>query len=144
MSQSGRLLIIDDDPKDMKNAAESAKLAGFAEVETKSTPHAARVYLEDSLTRGTALPDAILLDLDFGYESGYELLRYWHSTPNLRAVPMIVWSILGEEQRAMCGLFHVDKFVGKWEGSEALQTALKSINRTAGLPMHDPYPPLGQ
>ena len=128
MSRSVRLLVVDDEPKDMTNAAASAKQAGFSEVEGKSNPHAAKVYLENLLSTRSPLPDGIHLDLDFGYESGYELLRYWHSTPELRAIPMVVWSILGEEQREMCGLFKVSSFVGKWEGSEALQTALKSIS----------------
>ena len=127
MKETGRLLVVEDEPKDLKNAAESAKQVGFSEVEGKPSPYAARVYLEDRLAKGKPLPDGILLDLDFGYESGYELLRYWHSTPELRTIPMIVWSILGEEQKEMCKLFKVKQFVGKWEGTEALQEALKDI-----------------
>ena len=129
MNGSRRLLVIEDEVNDLKNAAEAARLTGFPEVEARSTPHAAKVYIEELLAGGSALPDAILLDLDFGYESGYEFLRYWHSTPKLRSVPMIVWSILGEEQKEMCGLFNVSRFVGKWEGSEALQSALKEIRQ---------------
>ena len=131
MKEAGRLLVVEDEAKDMKNATESAKQVGFSEVEWKPTPYAARVYLEDRLATGMPLPDGILLDLDFGYESGYELLRFWHSTPQLRVVPLIVWSILGEEQKEMCNLFKVNQFVGKWEGNEALQEALKSIIQSA-------------
>jgi CheY-like chemotaxis protein len=127
MGQEGILLVVENEPRDMKDAADSARAAGFAEVEGKTTPYAARVYLEDRLTNGPSLPDGILLDLDFGYESGYELLRFWHSNPKLRTIPLIVWSILGEEQKEMCGLFKVKQFVGKWEGIEALQNALKEV-----------------
>ena len=127
MKQAGLLLVVENEPKDMKNAEASARTVGFSEIEGKTTPFAARVYLEDRLANGPNLPDAILLDLDFGYESGYELLRFWHSDPRLRTIPLIVWSILGEEQRDMCSLFKVKQFVGKWEGSEALQDALKGI-----------------
>jgi CheY-like chemotaxis protein len=127
MKQAGLLLVVENEPKDMKSAADSARAAGFAEVEGKMTPYAARVYLEDRLANGPSLPDGILLDLDFGYESGYELLRYWHSNPTLRTIPLIVWSILGEEQKEMCSLFKVKQFVGKWEGADALQDALKEI-----------------
>jgi len=131
MKDAGLLLVVENEPKDLKNAADSARAAGFADVEAKTSPYAARIFLEDRLANGPKLPDAILLDLDFGIESGYELLRFWHSTPKLRAVPLIVWSILGEEQKQMCGLFKVNKFIGKWEGNEALQDALKEITQSA-------------
>jgi len=127
MEQAGLLLVVENEPKDMKNAADSARAAGFTEVEGKTTPYAARVYLEDRLANGPTLPDGILLDLDFGYESGYELLLFWHSNPKLRTIPLIVWSILGEEQREMCSLFKVKQFVGKWEGTDVLQDALKGM-----------------
>lgn len=131
MKDASCLLVIEDEPKDMRNAADSARLVGFSEVEGRNSPQAARIYLEDRLASGTQLPDGILLDLDFGYDSGYELLRYWHSTPKLREIPLIVWSILGEEQRHMCELFKVKKFVGKWESSDVLRDALKSIVQPA-------------
>ena len=131
MKDASCLLVIEDEPKDMRNAADSARLVGFSEVEGRNSPQAARIFLEDRLASGTQLPDGILLDLDFGYDSGYELLRFWHSTPKLREVPLIVWSILGEEQRQMCELFKVKKFVGKWESSDVLRDALKSIVQSA-------------
>jgi CheY-like chemotaxis protein len=127
MAHSSRLLVVENEPKDMKRAAEIAKLAGFEEIEARTTPQSARAYLEDRLAEGGILPDGIVLDLDFGTESGYELLRFWHSSPRLRGVPIVVWSIMGEEQRKMCSLFQVKEFVGKWEGNEVLQQALQSI-----------------
>lgn len=131
MKDASCLLVVEDEAKDMRHAADSARLVGFANVEARNSPKAAQVFLEDRLATGSQLPDAILLDLDFGYDSGYELLRYWHSNPKLREIPLVVWSILGDEQRQMCELFKVKKFVGKWESSEVLQDALKSIVQTA-------------
>ncbi|HTM17892.1 MAG TPA: hypothetical protein VL135_13345 [Terracidiphilus sp.] len=131
MKEAGLLLVVENEPKDLKNAADSARAAGFKEVEGKTSPYAARLYLEDRLANGPKLPDGILLDLDFGIESGYELLRFWHSNPALRTIPLIVWSILGEEQKQMCSLFKVKQFVGKWEGNDALQDALKGITQSA-------------
>lgn len=127
MKQAGLLLVVENEPKDMKNAADSARTSGFTEVEGKTSPYAARIYLEDRLANGARLPDGILLDLDFGIESGYELLRFWHSTPRLRSIPLVVWSILGDEQRQMCALFKVKQFVGKWEDGQVLQNALKEM-----------------
>ena len=131
MKEAGLLLVVENEPKDMKNAADWARAAGFTEVEGKTSPYAARLYLEDRLANGPKLPDGILLDLDFGIESGYELLRFWHSTPRLRTIPLIVWSILGEEQKQMCSLFKVKQFVGKWEGDEALHNALRDVMQSA-------------
>lgn len=82
---------------------------------------AARSYLEKGLNGDGPLPDFILLDLDLGRDSGYELLRVWHSTPALAAIPVMVWSILGDEQRSMCGLFGVKHYVAKWEGPAAVR-----------------------
>lgn len=129
MKDSGRLLIIEDDPHDMKRAGEAARLAGFSELEGKTTLRGARTYLEERLSGESKLPDGIVLDLDLGHESGYELLGYWHSSPRLRTIPIIVWSQLGEEQRNLCNLFKVTEFVGKWQGSDALEKALQRIGQ---------------
>jgi CheY-like chemotaxis protein len=120
-------LIIDNDVKDLKTAEEAAKSAGFSDLEAKNSPNAAKRYLEDRLAEEKTLPAVIVLDLDFGYESGYELLRFWHGHAVLRNIPVIVWSVLGEEQREMCKLFKVRQFVGKWEGGTALQDALRQL-----------------
>lgn len=132
MERQGRLLIVENELKDLKRAAESALLAGFSEVEGKSSPQAAMDYLEDQMSAGGELPDGILLDLDFGQDSGYELLRYWHSNPRLHSIPVIVWSILGDDHKTVCNLFKIKHFIGKWEGNEVLQEALKSIAEPAG------------
>ena len=84
-------------------------------------------YLEQGIRQELPLPDVIVLDLDLGYESGYEVLRHWHSTPELKKIPMIVWTILGEEQGQICRLFNVNHYLSKWEGGAALQEALNSL-----------------
>ena len=73
------------------------------------------------------MPDGIVLDLDLSYESGYEVLRFWHSTPELNKIPLVVWTILGEEQRQICSLFQVSRYVSKWEGGVAFHEALTSV-----------------
>jgi CheY-like chemotaxis protein len=122
-----RILVVEDQEKDLKFAAETARSLGFTEVDARTTASAARLYLEKALDGSAPLPDGIVLDLNLGYESGYELLRYWHRTPELSKIPLIVWSILGDEQREMCKLFKVNTFVGKWEGEEAFRQALANL-----------------
>ena len=87
---------------------------------------------KEDLRDKARLPDGIVLDLDLGYDSGYELLRFWHSTPALSKIPLIVWSVLGEEQRGMCNLFKVNCFVGKWEGAAAFRDALGKLEKQTG------------
>ncbi len=127
MERVVRLLIVENEPKDLKRAADNARVVGFSAIEGKTTPQAALEYLEERMAAGEELPDGILLDLDFGQDSGYELLRHWHGNPKLHAIPVIVWSILGDEHKTVCNLFKIKQFIGKWEGNEALQKALKSL-----------------
>ena len=129
MTSLKRLLVVEDQPHEIKLAASAAQSIGIANVEGRSSIRGAREYLDGGLMGECELPDAIVLDLDLGYESGYELMRYWHSTPRLAEIPLIVWSILGE-QREMCCLFKVTSFVGKWEGEEALREALKTLTES--------------
>src|SRR5436305_13746222 len=106
-----RILVVEDQPSDLQIAAQAAEAAGVHEVEARTSPQAAMAYLEKGLRGEIPLPDAIVLDLDLGYESVYELLRNWHSTPELRKIPLLVWTILGEEQREICNLFKVTNYV---------------------------------
>lgn len=122
-----RMLVVEDQPSDLQVAAQTARAAGITEVEARSTAHAAMLYLEKGLRAEQPLPNIIVLDLDLGYESGYELLRYWHSSPELKQIPLIVWTILGEEQKEICSLFKVSGYVSKWEGAAALREALKKV-----------------
>ena len=134
MSGKKRLLLIEDQPQDARFAAKTAQSIGFSEVDALSSVQAARNYLEACLKGERQLPDGIVLDLDLGYDSGYELLRYWHSTPPLSSVPVIVWPILGEDQREMCRLFKVKHFVAKWEGEDAFREALSGLNDSKSTP----------
>lgn len=125
------VLIVEDDPKHLRIAADVARSAGFSEVEARSSAMLARVLLERGVEEQGQLPDAIILDLDLGYESGFELLRYWHSKPRLAQIPLIVWTVLGDEQREICRLFRVDAFVSKTEDVAKLREALMNRQQTA-------------
>ena len=122
-----RILVVEDQASDLQIAEHTAHAVGIGEVEARTTIPSALSYLERGLRAEIPLPDGILLDLDLGYDSGYELLRFWHSTPELKKIPLLVWTILGEEQREICNLFQVTNYVSKWEGAAAIREALKSL-----------------
>lgn len=120
-----QLLVIDDEPASLLRAREVAESLGF-DVHGQTSVRSAQHYLEKIMDSNLPLPDAIVLDLDFGMDSGLELLRFWHSTPSLSQVPILVWSIL-EEQKRICELFRVNSFVSKAEGLGALRQALGQL-----------------
>jgi CheY-like chemotaxis protein len=120
------LLLVDDQPNDLRIATEAARDLGITEVSAQNSMMRARQYLEKALEGEVPLPDGIVLDLDLGYESGYELLRFWYSTPKLSAIPVLIWSVLDRE-REICDLFKVKLFVSKWQGPNAFREALAQL-----------------
>lgn len=120
------LLLVDDRPNDLRIAADAARELGITEVNAQTSIMRARMYLEKGLDGEVPLPDAIVLDLDLGHESGFELLRFWHSNPKLATIPLMIWSVLDRE-REICNLFKVKLFVSKWEGPKAFREALAQL-----------------
>jgi CheY-like chemotaxis protein len=126
-----QLLVIEDQPSDLRIASKEAEASGYSQVEARSTAGSARIFLEDGLEGKLPLPDAVVLDLDLGYESGFELLRFWHGHPRLSKIPVVVWTVLGEEHREICRLFKVTAYISKKDGSSVLREALSNLSRAA-------------
>ena len=72
-----------------------------------------------------------MLDLDLGYESGFELLRFWHGNPQLAKIPVVVWTILGDQYREICEMFKVSAYIDKAAGIAPLRKALAELTRLA-------------
>ena len=125
-----RLLLVEDQPNDVRAAAGVAEALGIENVQACNSAHSALASLEKGLRGESPLPDGIVLDLDLGLESGYELLRFWHGSPALHHIPVIVWSVV-EMQREVCELFKVNSFVSKWEGIGAFRDALGQLISTS-------------
>jgi CheY-like chemotaxis protein len=126
-----RLLVVEDQPNDLRRATDLAREIGFTEMEARTSALSAKVYLEKGLDGELPLPDAIVLDLDLGYESGFELMRFWHGKPRLAQIPLIVWTIMGEDQREICRLFKVTAYVSKLDDGQGLREALGGLERSA-------------
>jgi CheY-like chemotaxis protein len=121
-----KLLLVEDQSKDMRAAADVAESIGIQNIEACQTVHQALSTLERGLSDQSHLPDGIVLDLDLGIESGYELLRFWHRTPALSNIPVLVWSVV-EDHREICELFKVNLFVSKYDGIAAFRRALGQL-----------------
>ena len=126
-----RLLIVEDQSADLRVAVDAVKSLGVSCVEARTSTTAAKAYLESALAGKEALPDLIIVDLDLGYESGFELLRFWHGNPRLSAVRLIVWTVMGQEQQEICRLFKVSAIVSKSEGMTALKQAIEPLTAAA-------------
>jgi len=123
-----QLLIVEDHANDLHMAARAAEAAGFSQVNARASAETAKEYLETALRKGEPLPDAIILDLDLGYDSGFELLRFWHGNPRLAKIPVIVWTILGDQYREVCRMFKVSAYVYKGEDISVLRQVLSGLS----------------
>jgi CheY-like chemotaxis protein len=126
------VLIVEDEAADLYLAADVVKALGFTEVEARKTITAANAYLQSAMDKRVPQPGLIILDLDLGYESGHELLRFWHSHRDSLRSRMLVWTKLDEHQQDICKMFGVDAVVSKWQGVDALKAAIKPLAASAG------------
>lgn len=125
-----QVLIVEDQSSDLQTASKAAEAAGFSGIAAQPSALMAKAYLEKGLQGELALPDAIVLDRDLGYDSGFELLRFWHSNPKMAKVPLVVWTILDDRYREICAMFKVIAYVNKAEDSSVLRQVLGGL---AGL-----------
>jgi FOG: CheY-like receiver len=102
------VLIVEDNNADARSAAAVLKRLGATEVDAVRSVGAAIVRLQDAIDGLRAAPSMVLLDLDFACESGFEVLRFWKSHPELKNTRIVVWTSMGDPQVEMCHLFGVD------------------------------------
>ncbi len=121
------LLVLEDTPADLRMAAETARRAGFSEVELNQDASDAKAYLEKTIAGKVPRPDAMLIDLALGDESGFEMLRFWHSRPQLKEIPVVVWTLARDTQLEICRYFGVRHVVSKDDDPNVLREALSSI-----------------
>ena len=126
-----RVMILEDDLNDLHIAAEAARAMGITDIDAFMWLAPAQVWLDEVFQGQRPIPDAIILDLAVGSDSGCELLRAWHGANAKSKIHMIVWSHLESRNREICELFNVDAYVSKWEGTTALRDALRRLNPTA-------------
>ncbi|HEY2912725.1 MAG TPA: hypothetical protein VGK21_05155 [Candidatus Angelobacter sp.] len=125
-----RVLLIEDDAADTKAAITVFNTLGL-EVQSKLTVSAARNYLDDVVAGLHPPPHLVVLDLGFRLESGFEIIRYWKSTPALQAIHIIVWTQAGQQDKKIAGYFGVAAVVTKSNGLKELESELKRV--IAGL-----------
>lgn len=126
------VLIVEDNPKDLGLASTVSREAGFQTIDSRNSIEGAKAYLETALQGQHRIPDAILLDLALGADSGYELLRMRYLSPSLMKVAVIVWSELDDHNAEICSMFKANAYLGKWQGAEGLRDTFAKLH----LPVH--------
>jgi CheY-like chemotaxis protein len=122
-----RVLIVEDNAEQIYMATSILMKMGVDNVNAITSVAFALEYLQDITEGKRTPPDIVVLDLEFGKESGFEVLRYWKSAPALKNVRVVVWTIMGELERKMAGLFGVEQVVDKADGAKALEQVLRSL-----------------
>lgn len=122
-----QLLIIENDPGDVHVAERVALNSGFASLTAATSPTEAFSILQRAQDEGRDIPDAILLDLDLGQESGFDFLRLRYATPWLLKIPLVVWTKLDDHNESICEIFNVQGYVRKSSKDHDLYKALEDI-----------------
>jgi CheY-like chemotaxis protein len=123
MPRDFQVVVIEDSSDDLRVATRVLTGIGIREVATFSRIPEAMLFLEEIAAGARDCPDLILLDLNLGNDSGFEVLRYYKSTPSIQKCQIIVWSGSGAIEKELCKHFGVD-CVDKGEGEAALATAI--------------------
>jgi len=123
-----RVLIVEDNPSDIRKSEDVLKRLGVQEIELAKTVAKAIEYLDDVKAALREAPDVIILDLSFALESGFEVLRFWKSHVELKNIRIVVWTVMGELEQQLCRLFGVKEVVPKWGSIAELEHTLKKAS----------------
>jgi CheY-like chemotaxis protein len=132
MNAQINVVIIDDSAEDIGTAFRIRKSLGVETPTIYKDVKKAIVFLEDVVGGEKPCPDLLLLDLDFGVDSGFEVLRLYKTHPVLRKCSILVWTVMGKSQLELCKLFGVENVKSKHHGEAALaETLAKMLDRCA-------------
>jgi len=121
-----RVLVIENSPLDVTKAVRILKNLKLDQPVILTSVAKALMYLEDVVAGEKQCPELIILDLEFGAESGFEILRFRRTNPRLHQCQILVWTIMGEREKELCRLFGVTHIVSKQDGDAALESALRN------------------
>ncbi len=101
-----------------------AKELGASEVEIISDFSAAELRFRQIARRQHPAPELIILNVDFGWDSGYELLRFWKAnTASFAGTRVVVWANLTDREEKTVRYFGAEA-VPKQAGDGKLKQQL--------------------
>jgi CheY-like chemotaxis protein len=119
-----KVLVVEDSVTDLNTCVGMLQRIGVQQLDACSNVPAGLLRLEEMLEGRLPNPDLIIVDLAFPIESGFEILRFWKSHPELKNIPVIVWTVMGDTEQQLCQAFGVNRVVPKWAGGAALEAAV--------------------
>ena len=123
------VLICEDVFLDQRESLSALQEIGIVQVRMAATVNEALETLREIDRGERSKVDLILLDLNLGRESGFEILRLWKTSPQLQKIPVVVWTGVKEPSfKEICNHFGVKSFVMKYEGRKALQKAVNTAD----------------
>lgn len=121
------VIVIEDSLKDAHSCVSLLRRLRVTQVDVISTVSAALVQLENIKENKLAAPDVIILDLNFGSDSGFEVLRLRKTDVRLNQIPVIVWTAMGEKEQKLSSVFGVSEVISKQENINELERALLNV-----------------
>ena len=122
------ILLIEDDISDSDTCAEALHELGYDGVQLITHLMEAEQHLDDIVASLTGPPDAIVLDLGLGVDSGFAVLRKCHAEPKLQAVPILVWTKHSDDLAETFSTYlGAQDFLVKSNDEQALREALKRL-----------------
>jgi class 3 adenylate cyclase len=126
-ADGARILVVDDQPDNVRLLADLLSLHGYA-IETASSGQAAL----DAIAR--AVPDLVLLDVVMPGLSGLDVLRRLRADPRLAALPVVLVTALDPETERVNGLeAGADDFLAKPVNGSELVARVRSLVRVKQL-----------
>lgn len=113
---SGRILVVEDNPLNLKLVRDVLTVSGYEVVAAPSAE-------EGVVLAGTCEPDLVLMDIQLPGMDGYEALRLLRQNPRLDTVPVVAvtaFAMRGDRERAAREGF--DGYLGKPISVRALPT----------------------
>ena len=119
------VLVIEDNPSDLREATRILQDLGVREIQTITRIPLAIECLRDIAQGRRRSPDLVVLDLNFEHESGFEVLRFWKSAPQLKQLRIVVWTAMGDLEQNIAGMFGVERVVDKSVGTAELSRVMR-------------------
>jgi hypothetical protein len=125
-SYTPRVIVIENSPSDVVKGIRILKSLNISEPMVMTSVDRAMLYLEEVVAGEKACPNLMVLDLDFGLENGFEILRFRRTHLILQACEVLVWTIMGDKEKEFCRLFGVACVISKQDGEAALEDGLRN------------------
>lgn len=130
------VLLIEDDASDSDICAAALHELGYDGVQLITHLMEAEQHLDDIVASLTGPPDAIVLDLGLGADSGFAVLRKCHAEPKLQAVPILVWTKHSDDLAETFSTYlGAQDFLVKSNDEHELREALRRLMAAKPVPL---------